>query len=349
MAKRKRLTLPDPARIAVGSAPETKTFPVSAPGRSAPRSAPIADVAADASTAAALEEMADTLRRARDEGRMIVALPLGQIDAGYLVRDRIAVDDEEMAALRTSIAARGQQTPIEVTQTGPDRYGLISGWRRLFALRQLAAEGAEDAGTVLAILRRPQDGSDAYLAMVEENEIRVGLSHYERARIAVKAVDQGVFETHKAALLALFASASRAKRSKIRSFLTIVEALDGALRFPEAIGERLGLALSKRLEGDPRLAPRLRTILHRTPPDTAAEELAVIEAALAPVPAPVPAPAPARPATPGTRRVEVTAGLVLKRAASGALTLSGAAVTDGLEADLLDWLRARADAAGTAE
>ena len=79
--------------------------------------------------------------------------------------------------------------------------------------------------------------------MVEENEIRVGLSHYERARVAALATARGVFPSEKAALLALFATASRPKRSRIRAFLEIYHALDGALRFPAHLPERLGLAL----------------------------------------------------------------------------------------------------------
>ena len=108
----------------------------------------------------------------------------------------------------------------------------------------------EEGGTrqVLALLRHPSEASEAYLAMVEENEIRVGLSYFERARIATKATDQGVYDSDKAALLSLFAAASRAKRSKIRSFLSVVRQLDGVLRFPQALGERLGLQLSKKLE-----------------------------------------------------------------------------------------------------
>jgi hypothetical protein len=40
---------------------------------------------------------------------------------------------------------------------------------------------------------------EAYLAMVEENEIRVGLSFYERARIVARAAEAGVFERHRGA------------------------------------------------------------------------------------------------------------------------------------------------------
>ena len=77
--------------------------------------APIARVAAEAAGAAALEEMADTLRRARDEGRLVLDLALDAIAPDHLARDRLPAEDAEMAALRDSIRAHGQRTPIEVT------------------------------------------------------------------------------------------------------------------------------------------------------------------------------------------------------------------------------------------
>ncbi|MFZ5964867.1 ParB/RepB/Spo0J family partition protein [Thalassococcus sp. BH17M4-6] len=272
MAKRKRLTPPNPGYLDTAPEPQAKGMFAAAP---------IADVAREASSAAALDEMADTLNRARSEGRMVLTLPLGDIQLDYLVRDRTLVDDADMTALMESLRARGQQTPVEVADLGGGRFGLISGWRRCEALRRLAAETGEDRFTsVLALLRRPEEASDAYLAMVEENEIRVGLSYYERARIVAKAAENGVYASEKAALAALFAAASRPKRSKIGSFLTIVAQLDGALRYPEAIGERSGLTLSRALEDDPGLAPRLRTALAATPPADPQAEQALIDAAL---------------------------------------------------------------------
>ena len=129
----------------------------------------------------------------------------------------MAHDADEMRSLMKSIFDHGQRTPIEVTRIDGDHaYGLISGWRRLSALEQLKAQtGDAKFDTVLALLRQPKDAADAYVSMVEENEIRVGLSYYERARVAAEATKRGVFETEKAALLSLFASASRAKRSRI--------------------------------------------------------------------------------------------------------------------------------------
>lgn len=263
MAKRKRLTPPrgdylagEPVTDAGPMTPlETKALFPTYPQGVAPKmrspSPPIAHVAGDAATSAALAEVTAELHSARAEGRMVQSLHLDQIESSYLVRDRLVADDEDMAALRASLSARGQQTPIEVVATEQGGYGLISGWRRLTALTQLYKEtGDARFSTVLALVRRPVDAADAYVAMVEENEIRVGLSYFERARIVSRAVEEGVYTDTKSALNGLFGNGSRAKRSKIKSFLPVVEQLGPYLSYPAAIGERLGLALSQKLQTD---------------------------------------------------------------------------------------------------
>ncbi len=248
-----------------GAAPERKSAfpppPARGPG------APIARVAAEAAGQAALDEVIETLRRAEAEGRMVLEIPLADIATDHLARDRIAPDafdaDEDMAALIASLRAHGQRVPIEVvalrgpaSDEGRDGgfargrlpYGLISGWRRLTALGALHAEtGEERFATVKALARRPASAAEAYVAMVEENEIRLGLSQYERARVAALAVDRGVFPDEGAALRALFAGASRAKRSRIRAFVEIFRALDGALAFPAHLPERLGLRVVEQI------------------------------------------------------------------------------------------------------
>ncbi len=277
MAKRKRLTpTPGLARPAPAMAPEVKSTATLTRGLGSPRP-PIADVAHDAASTNALAEVAQTLTAAREEGRLIQRLPLHLIDAEHLVRDRILADAEEMSVLKDSIRQRGQQTAIEVVALEDGRYGLISGWRRLGALRDLLFETKESAfETVLALIRTPADAAESYVAMVEENEIRVGLSFYERARIVVRSVDRDVFRSDRVALAQLFAAVSRSKRSKINQFVTIVRQLDQGLKYPTDITERTGLALVQALEADETLVHRLITALTDKPDRTAEAEAQII-------------------------------------------------------------------------
>ena len=344
MARRRLAPLPAPdLREDPRDVPRAEhPAPLRAPGLP---TAPIARVAAEAAGAAALEEMAEALRRARDGGRLALELPLDSIAPDHLTRDRLPAEDADMAALRESLRAHGQRMPIEVTPlAGALPYGLISGWRRLVALKALHAETGEPRfATAKALVRRPEGAAEAYAAMVEENEIRVGLSQYERARVAALATARGVFPSEKAALLALFPTASRAKRSRIRAFIELVHALDGSLRFPAHLPERLGLRLvaAVRAGQGPRLAAAAAA-----DPATPEAELAALAEALTPDRTgadrtgrarPAPAAEPLRP------------GVALRAALRGrtlTLKLSGPGVTPELAAEvraLLDGLgRSRA-------
>lgn len=297
--------------------------------------APIARVAAEAAGAAAFQELAETLRRAREEGRLVLDLPLDLIAPDHLTRDRLPAEDEDMAALRESLRAHGQRTPIEVTAltgtgTGALPYGLISGWRRLAALKVLHAETSNPAfATVQALLRRPETAAEAYVAMVEENEIRLGLSQYERARVAALAAARGVFPDEKTALLTLFATASRAKRSRIRAFVELFHGLDAALRFPAHLPERLGLALVERLRAGQ--GPAIVAALAEAAPDSPEAELALLSRLAAP-PRAAPLPREAVPLRNGLTLEERLRGDILT------LTLRGAAVTPDLAARIRDFL-----------
>lgn len=342
MARRRRLDPPRPGAFA-GEPARTEPagagiFPLGAP-RQAP---PISHVAGEAAASAALEDLSEALRSAREEGRLVQAVDLDAVEADHLIRDRMAAEAGEFEALTASLRARGQQTPVELVALGPGRYGLISGWRRLTALRRLHEEtGDPRFAKVLALLRRPQDAPAAYQAMVEENEIRVGLSYYERARIVARTVDAGVFRDEAAALRGLFGAASRAKRSKIASFAALHRALDGALRFPAAIPERLGLRLARALEEDPGLGPRLRERLRKTPPADAEAELAALARACgqkppapaAPAAAVPPAPAPG----PAPRRIALEPS---PDPARPGLLLTGPGVDAGFRRRLEAWLAA---------
>jgi ParB family chromosome partitioning protein len=323
MAKRRRLGVPLIA--SEEPAPETKAFPFQPAGQRRP---PIAQVAGDAAALAAAEKLATEVQTARAEGRLVTQIPLDQVIDSHILRDRITLDAGDMAALKSSIAARGQQMPIEVVQTGQGGYGLISGLRRLTALRMLSAEtGDARFARVKALIKPLENAPEAYLAMVEENEIRADLSFYERARLAHEAARQGVFETPQAAVKALYANTTPARRSKIMAFIALHLALGSALRFPAAIPEKLGLALVKAHEGDAGFSARLRARLDEVDPENAEAERRILDTAL-------------RPERDQAAPEEIAPGLILE-AKKGRAVLSGKGVTPALLADLRDWLAAR--------
>ncbi|MCA8882262.1 MAG: ParB N-terminal domain-containing protein [Rhodobacteraceae bacterium] len=273
---RRRLTPAQPGYLA----------PASAPAASPAAPPPIARVSGQSAEAAALRELSEGMQAARDEGRMVVDVPLADIAPGHLVRDRVALDPEEIAALKASIREHGQRIPAQIMPLQPDtgdeggaapyRFGLISGWRRLRALSELYKETGElRYSTLRALISPPGTAADAYVAMVEENEIRVGLSYYERARLVAESVRRGIFPDQSAALRVLFATASRAKRSKIASFIDIHEQLGDLLNFPTEIPERLGLALVGRLRMGGRVP--LRAALAEARPASADAELRLLE------------------------------------------------------------------------
>ncbi|OIQ32461.1 MAG: chromosome partitioning protein ParB [Alphaproteobacteria bacterium MedPE-SWcel] len=372
MAKRKRLTPAQPTYLSASDA-----APAPASGLLSVGAAPIAQVASDTSAAAALQELSGVLENARARGLMIEELSLDAIDETYLVRDRIVQDEEDMQALMESLRARGQQTPIEVARIEGARgvltHGLISGWRRLTALRRLYEETSEpEFARIKALVVRPETAADAYLAMVEENEIRVNLSHYERARIAMRALAEGVYPDQRKALLGLFMNVPRAKRSKIASFVTVVQALDAVLRYPTAIPEKLGLGLARAIEEDPAFGDRLAEALRQQRPQSVSEELALLSHELAaqitalnspaesvsdlsPAPSsarPVASPAPS--ALPRIRNTEPTTApgeRITLQAAPGVrlgytadaqkIELTGDGVTAELMAELKAWLATR--------
>lgn len=331
MAKRKRLSPAAPVAPADGAAPETKALNGWVGVR--PR-APIAQVSGDAAAQSAFEQVAEELRAARIEGRMVLRLPLSAVEAGHLVRDRIATDAEEMEVLTDSLRDRGQQMPIEVVELGAGRFGLISGWRRLMALQGLAAEDPDRFGFVQALVRAPDTAAEAYRAMVEENEIRADLSFYERARIAVQAVRQGIHPDVKTSVQSLFSAAKPAKRSKILSFVVLVEALDDRLRFPTAIPEKLGLPLAGALQAQPEMRRRISEALRKAAPGDAVAERAVLERVLKAQGAPRPRGGQA------TQAEEIAPGIAVQ-ADKGRLVLSGPGVDDGLLRDLRTWLASR--------
>ena len=279
MAKRRRLEAPDLTDLAdleAGFAAK----PV--PDRMGVV-APIAQVAGQAAKEAEQGDRisaaeAESWRRAREEGRVIERLPIEQIVTEHLVRDRMTHAQEEFDELKASIRANGVRTPIEVVPL-EQGWGLVSGWRRVAALQSLRAEGAGGFETVPAIVRPGGEAAGAYLAMVEENEVRAQLTPYERGRIAVVAAGQGAFADVDRAIAGLYAAASKAKRSKIRSFALVHEEFGDLLTFPTELSEKAGLRLAAAIRNG--FAAKLRAALGAGIGSTASEEWSLLEAVLA--------------------------------------------------------------------
>lgn len=343
MAKRKRLT-PIPLETKqVG--PDIAASPPSRVGP--PGAAPVAQVTGEAAGSAALQEMSDYIASARAEGRLAVTLPVSKIALDHMARDRILAEDpaadEDMQALMASLRDRGQQVPIDVVRLGGDpreRYGLVSGLRRVTALRLLHKE-TQDAqfAVVKARVLKPANLPEAYRSMVEENEIRAGLSFYERAQIAVRAMEAGAYPDLRAALRGLYGNVSRAKRSKIGAFVPLVEDLGDILRFPAALSEKRGLALVKALKADETLVQRLSKTLETAAPDTAEAEQIAIDRTLTP---PRTTGAGSAAKQPETRDVTGDAADQIEvRHEDGKIVLTGQGVTAALHVDLMAWLRAR--------
>lgn len=224
---------------------------------------------------------ASELRTAEAEGRVLRTLSLDEIDLGLITRDRLALNraGEDWAALKASLEARGQQVPIEVIDQGEGverRYGLISGMRRVLALRELYEQTGEDRfAQVIALLRPPgMPSTERLIAMIEENEIRSGISFYERGRVAALAAHEGVFRDADEAVEVLFASSHRNRRYKIRCFVTVHEELAEALWYPQAMGERLGIDLAKALRAGH--GPSITTALEAAGGRSAEDEVAML-------------------------------------------------------------------------
>ena len=171
----------------------------------------------------------------------ILPLPLTQIDADALPRDRTALEPEALEELATSIATTGLRQPIEVWAypDTPNRYGLISGLRRLSA-HQLLAErrGNGDFTTIAAFIRTPASIPAAMAAMVAENEVRAEITPWEKGKTLIAALSAGIFDTLDAACTGLHPTATRQKRARLRAFAEVVEELDGALATPELLTTR---------------------------------------------------------------------------------------------------------------
>jgi ParB family chromosome partitioning protein len=196
--------------------------------------------------------MAQTKGRAMD----IHHIPTDQILDTALLRDRSHLPEDALQDLVFSISRDGLRQPIELFELAEPpggfddihRYGLISGLRRLTAIRRLASWRANgDFTTIPAFLRTPATIPEAMAQMIAENEIRENLSPWERGLTIVTAVNRGLFDSMDQAIVALHPTALKQKRNRLRNLALVAEELQGMFSTPETLTqsqmERLGAAL----------------------------------------------------------------------------------------------------------
>lgn len=201
-------------------------------------------------------EDAKRYRAAQDDGLLLIQLPVGNVATDDLPRDRIELESvavsDEMDELKASIRARGQKEPIEVYMAKDGRYQLKKGWRRLTALSQLLAEtGSSEFAHVTARVEAGQtDRVLRYVDMVEENVVREDLTFAEMAQVAITAAsDPSVDESDPSELvLRLYGALHKTKRSYIRSFVFLLNALGDDLRWPKSVSRNVGVDVARALK-----------------------------------------------------------------------------------------------------
>lgn len=165
----------------------------------------------------------------RNDLRSMGARSVQDIDPGLIedtgLKDRLGIPDEDVADLRASIQAHGQQVPI-LLRPHPalsGRYQVVYGRRRLAALRGLGLP-------VKALIRTLSD-EEAVLAQGQENNLRKDPSFIEKALFAGELEEAG----YEARIVQDALNVNRSHTSHMRK---VREA------FPRAVIERIGAAPS---------------------------------------------------------------------------------------------------------
>ncbi len=221
-------------------------------------------------------EDAKTFRAARNEGRVLVRLPLIDIATDDLPRDRLELEavaaSDEMEELKASIRERGQKEPVEVYEGTDGRYQLKKGWRRFTALSQLFSETGEDEfASIIARIEAGQgDRISRYIDMVEENVVREDLTFAEMAQVAITAADDEAIDEVDAAELVnrLYGALHKTKRSYIRSFVFLLNTLGDALKWPKAIARNLGVDAARVIKSEKQVAALREQLFECSSPES---------------------------------------------------------------------------------
>lgn len=151
---------------------------------------------------------------AAESGRLL-DLPIDRVVRNE-AQPRTSFDPEALAALATSIEARGIIQPIAVRQVGRDRFELIAGERRWLAAQRAGLR------TVPAVVLDVDERESLVLALVE-NVVRQDLNPLETARAY-----QSLLDEHDIAIAEL-ARALGKSRPAVSNTLRLLELPDDVL------------------------------------------------------------------------------------------------------------------------
>jgi ParB family transcriptional regulator, chromosome partitioning protein len=264
--------------------------PEPAPARRGPMASAIAETAdatreraaAEAAIRAENDALAHEHVRLKKLGLITDLIQTSEVKFSKLIRDRSANVDAELAELKESIKAVGLSNPIRVEKTA-EGYELIQGFRRLSAFLQLAEETGDPRYTRIPAAMVPPGEPlvSLYRKMVDENLIRKDLSFGEMAQLALSyAKDENIPVGD--AVSTLYASALKQKRTYIRQFARVLEALEGAMRHPEAMPRALGLEVYRLIDSHPERAGEIAEALRALPEQSAEAEVKLLRDALTP-------------------------------------------------------------------
>ncbi|WP_138465837.1 plasmid partitioning protein RepB [Poseidonocella sp. HB161398] len=216
-------------------------------------------------------------RSAAAEDRMYRNLALELIDPSP-IRDRIDLT-ENLDTLKRSLEEDGQQIPILVRpKPGSERYEIVTGRRRLQAMRDLGR------GTIQAFVR-PMSDEEAFVAQGVENNARLETSFIERARTILSALEAGFSQTQ----VEKFLGVDQTMISRMKSIYTgLGEDLVLAIGPARGIGRRKWDRLLTLVRADGRAAAALASEV----PAGIADSAERFEAFLGQMEDAAPAPAP---------------------------------------------------------
>ncbi len=244
----------------------------------------------------------------------ITQIPTAEIHESALLRDRSHLDDAALEDLAASIARDGLRQPIEVwalsQPTETHRYGLISGLHRLTATRLLHSRNPSAHTTIPAFLRTPASIPDAMAQMIAENEIRENLTPWERGLTLATCVAQDLFPTIDAAIAALHPTATKQKRTRLRTLALVAEELEDAFTTPELLSQNQIERLAAALRGG--LTPLIHQILKENRRASLPSQWAALIPTLSEALAPETDPTPTKPGRP-RRLLTLKQGLTIRR------------------------------------